>query len=82
MNTKEKRCVVAEQICEALIGGAIGVVVSNNVLPKCNNIVEKTIVVLGTGVAGFALGRKFAKGFYKYCDAQFGTELGDVIDDF
>ena len=80
MNAKEKKCVAVEQVCEALIGGAIGVVLVNNVFPKCNSTVEKIVVSLGTGAASFFAGRAFAKKFYKYCDDFHGTDFSDVIE--
>lgn len=78
MNAKEKKCVAVEQVCEALIGGAIGIVLARNVLPKCDDTVEKVIVTLGTGVASFFTGRAFAKKFYTYCDQYHGTDFSDV----
>lgn len=72
-----KKCVVAEQVCELLIGGALGVVMTNNVMPKCTNGAEKLLVLAGTCVGAWAAGRGFAKKFYSFCDAQFGTDFGD-----
>lgn len=80
MNATEKKCMVVEQVCEAVIGGAIGVVLARNVFPKCDDNVEKIIVTLGTGVASFFAGRAFAKKFYKYCDDFHGTDFSDVIE--
>lgn len=79
MNATEKKCMVVEQVCEAVIGGAIGIILETTVFPKCNDV-EKIVVTLGAGVAGFFAGRAFAKKFYKYCDDFHGTDFSDVIE--
>lgn len=76
MNKTMKKCVIAEQVCEGLIGGAIGVVLCKTVIPKCNGF-EATVVALGTGALGWMIGRDFAKKFYKFCDNTFETEFED-----
>ena len=79
MNATEKKCIMAEQVCEVLIGGAAGIVVSNYIFPKCNKS-EKVIVTLGSMVTGWAAGRAFAKTFYKFCDVKFGTDFKEIYD--
>lgn len=80
MNATEKTCVVVEQVCEAVIGGAIGIILARTVFPKCNDDVEKIVVTLGAGVASFFAGRSFANKFFKYCDDYHETDFSDVID--
>lgn len=74
---KSAKCVVAEQICELLIGGAIGIGVSKTVMPKCN-IAEKVVVTLGSALVTYMIGNAFGKKFYKFCDTTFDTEFGDL----
>jgi hypothetical protein len=74
----ETKCFIAEQVCEGIMGGAVGIILSNNILPKCNNNAEKVVVTLGTTVVGWMLGRSFAKQFYAYCDYNFGTDFEET----
>lgn len=76
----EMKCVVAEMVCEGFIGATIGTVVSKTVLPKCN-AVESVVVMAGSGVIAWSMGRAFGKQFYKACDEWFGTSLGEIADD-
>ena len=74
----ETKCLIVEQVCEAAIGGALGIILTNNVLPTCNNKTEKVVVTLGAAVGGWMLGRSFAKKFYTYCDYNFGTDFEEA----
>lgn len=74
MKKTMKKCVIAEQVCEGLIGGAIAIVLGKTVIPKCDGF-EATVVTLGTGALGWMVGRGFAKKFYKFCDDTFDTEF-------
>lgn len=74
MNKTMKKCVVAEQVCEVLIGGASAIILNKTVIPKCNGL-ETIVVGLGGSVLGWMVGRGFAKQFYKFCDATFDTEF-------
>lgn len=76
MNKTMKKCVMAEQVCEVLIGGASAIILNKTVTPKCNGL-ETIVVTLGSGVLGWMVGRGFAKKFYKFCDDTFDTEFED-----
>lgn len=78
--TIEKKCEIAEQVCEFTLGAAIGIVTTGCVLPKCKNGLEKAVVMLGTGIGGWMIGRSFAKQFYKFCDVVFDTDFSDITD--
>lgn len=75
----EQKCKIAEQIGEFVLGMAVGAVLNNTVLPKCNKF-EKAIVVTGAGISSWMLGRTFAKHFYKFCDAAFDTDFSIEIE--
>lgn len=77
METKEK-CKIAEQVCEFVLGGAIGAC-TNQVLPKCSKF-EKVFVVSGAVIGSWVAGRIFAKHFYKFCDSTFDTDFSIEID--
>lgn len=76
MNKTMKKCVIAEQVCEVLIGGASAIILNKTVTPKCNGL-ETIVVGLGSSVLGCMVGRSFAKKFYKFCDDTFDTEFED-----
>lgn len=78
--TTEQKFVVAEQIGEALLGGAIGITVTNVVFPKCDNAFEKAVVLLGTSIGSWMIGRTFCKHLAKFCDDAFDTELSDDLN--
>lgn len=73
---KQVACIAAEFVCEAFIGGALGIGVNKLVVPHCNKA-EKAVVTVGTSILGWAIGREFAKKFYKFCDAKFDTEFNE-----
>lgn len=75
--TTESKLMIAETIGEGLIGGAIGVVVVNNILPECDNKHDKVLVTAGGIIVSWLLGRKFAKEFYEWGDAVFDTDMSD-----
>lgn len=76
----ETKCMIAEAIGEAMLGGAIGVGLVNHVYPKCDSNTEKVIMTLGTMVGSWMIGRAFGKQFYKFCDSAFDTDFEDIID--
>ena len=79
--TNETKCVIAEQVLEGLMGGAIGIALTKFVLPKCN-VTEKVVVTLGTCVGSWVLGRELGKKFYKWCDDNVeDVDFEDVIND-
>ena len=78
--TTETKCVVAETVCEGLMGLAAGTVIANYAIKHDCNAVETTVLTLGAMVVQWSVGRAFAKQFYKYCDNSFGTDFKDVIE--
>ena len=76
---KEIGCIIVTYTMEALMGVAIGVVIKNNVYPKCTSV-EKALVLVGTCVGSWMLGREFDKRFLKWCDNVFDTDFKEVID--
>lgn len=76
-NKDLKKYVVAEQVCEVLIGGAMGIVLCKTVIPKCNTI-ESIVVAAGSGLVSGLVGREFAKKFYKFCDSVHGTNFDEM----
>lgn len=78
--TTETKCVVAEQVCEGLMGLAAGTVVANYIIKHDCNAVEATVLTLGAMIAQWSVGRAFGKQFYKFCDNTFDTDFKDVIE--
>ena len=74
----KKKCQIAEQVGEFVLGCAIGACISKNVLPNCNGI-EKIFVSAGAGVCSWMAGKTFAKHFYKFCDDTFGADFKEEI---
>ena len=74
-----KKCEIAEQVGEVLMGGAMGLLLTNHVYPKCENNLEKIVITLGAGVGGWVAGRVWAKHFYKFCDVAFDTDHEEII---
>lgn len=79
--SKETKCIVAGLIGSGLMGAAIGTTVRNCVLPKCNDVSDKLIVTLGTGIIGFTAGGVFAEQWYSFCDNMFGTNIVSKEDE-
>ena len=77
---KETKCMIGEQIGEVIIGGSMGIITKNMILPHCDTVCEKIIVSLGAGLGGFVIGRKWAKQWFKFCDATFDTDFEDVCE--
>lgn len=73
MNVKTK-CVIAENIGEALIGGAVGICLNKTIIPKCNKF-ETLVVIGGAAIGAGIVGNKFGKGFYKFCNDVFDTDF-------
>lgn len=78
--TTEKKCMIAEQVGEVFIGAAIGTVVANNVIPKCDTAVQKIAVTVGSAIGGWIAGRVWAKHWFKFCDSTFGTDFKDTTE--
>ena len=74
-----KKCNIAEQVGEVILGGAIGLLVTNNLYPKCSNNFEKVVIMAGAGIGGWIAGRVWAKHFYKFCDETFDTNYEEEI---
>lgn len=74
--TKTEKCMIAEQVGEALLGAASGIIIQKTVIPKCNKG-EQILVTLGAAVGGWMLGRTFGNMFYKFCDDVFDTGFND-----
>lgn len=79
--TKETKCIVAGIIGSGLIGTAIGTTVNNCILPKCNSIADKAVVMLGSSVIAFSAGGVFAEQWYEFCDNVFGTNIMSKDDE-
>lgn len=77
--TTEKKCVIAEHVGEALIGGAIAVGL-NKANDHLDSGVEKALLTGGVLVGSWMAGRAFAKQFFKFCDVAFGTEFKNITD--
>ena len=78
---KETKCIITERICECFIGGTVGIIASDHVLPKCENNFDKVVVTGGALIGSFMIGRAFTKQFLKFCDSVFGTDFKDVTDE-
>ena len=78
--TTETKCIIAEQVCEGLMGMAAGTVVANYAKNHNCNAIETIGLSLGAMVAQWSVGRAFGKQFYKFCDGTFGTDFKDVIE--
>ena len=73
-----KKCNIAEQVGEAILGASIGLILTNNLFPKCSNNVEKIVLTAGAGIGGWIAGRVWAKHFYKFCDETFDTNYDEI----
>lgn len=77
---KETKCMIGEQVGEALIGGAMSVVITKTIFPKLNGFGEKFVVTAGSGVGAWIIGRAWAKSWFKFCDQVFDTDFEDVYE--
>ena len=78
--TTEKKCVVAEQVCEVIIGAGVGAVLNNHLAKNDYNAINKVAITLAAGIFTWSATRGFAKKFFKFCDDMFDTEFGDLTD--
>ena len=76
---KEIGCIIATYTMEALMRVAMGIVIKNNVYPKCTSV-EKALVLSGSCIGAWFLGREFDKRFLKWCDIVFDTDFKEVTD--
>lgn len=81
VETKELLCIAGEWVCETAIGYAGGILAREYILPKCIAKGEKVFALGGVYAAGWLIGRRFAKEFYKFCDQTFDMDLYDQIYD-
>ena len=69
----ETKCLIAETVCESLIGAAAGLCVQRAVIPKLENRFEIFVLTAGGAIAGTYLGSKFGRDFFKTCDKLLET---------
>lgn len=75
--TKEKKLIIAEQVCEFAIGWTVGAVVMGVAQPE--GTVNKLLTAIGGSAIALVVGRQFGKEFVEVCDAVLDTNLKDKV---
>jgi hypothetical protein len=70
---KDTIVVIGELIGEALIGVSLGFVLGD--AAQRANKVGKTLIIIGGSLAGFTIGRTFARELYGITNKRLGTHL-------
>lgn len=73
--SKEKKLIIAEQVCEFAIGWTIGAAVTVVTQPK--GVIDKALTLVGGSAIALVVGRKFNKEFVEICDKVFDVNLED-----
>ena len=75
--TKEKKLIIAEQVCEFAIGWTVGAVVMGVAKPE--GTVNKLLTAIGGSAIALVVGRQFGKEFVEVCDKVLDVDLKDTL---